>query len=95
MEVFTSTEEGYNGDMEKHLIAADEIYNVSLQILNENRVDAEAVPLITATAMHRLEAFAIGAMARELSEMKSKEDNENTAEDIEKEVDDGEHIERD
>lgn len=82
--------------MEKHLIAADEIYNVSLQILNENRVDAEAVPLIVATAMQRLEAFAIGAMARELSEMKTKEDNENTtAEDIEKEVDDGEHIERD
>lgn len=72
--------------LENALIAADEIYNVALQILNQRGVDAAAVPLIVATAMQRLEAFAIGAMAREVAALKSEED---------KEVEDGGHIGRD
>lgn len=70
--------------MEDALIAADEIYNVALQILNKHEVDAAAVPLIAATAMQRLEAFAIGAMAREVAALREKDDTE--------EVDDGGHI---
>lgn len=73
----------------------DQIYSMALQIVGQSNVHPKLIPLIMGTVSHRLEVYAIGDMARELSEMKSKEDNENTAEDIEKEVDDGEHIERD
>lgn len=73
----------------------DRIYSMALQIVGQSNVHPKLIPLIMGTVSHRLEVYAIGDMARELSEMKSKEDNENTAEDTEKEVDDGEHIERD
>ena len=56
--------------MEKNLMAADEIYSTALQIMNAHDVDAMAVPLIAATVAHRLEAFATGAMARELAALK-------------------------
>lgn len=72
--------------LENALIAADEIYNVALQILNQRNVEPAAVPLIVATAMQRLEAFAIGAMAREVAALKSEDDEE---------VEDGGHIGRD
>lgn len=71
--------------MENALIAADEIYNVALQILNQHEVDATAVPLIAATAMQRLEVFAIGAMAREVAALREKGNDT-------EEVDDGGHI---
>ena len=71
--------------MTEELIAADEIYNVALQILNNHEVDAMAVPLIAATVAHRLEAFALSAMAREVAALREKgTDTE--------EVDDGGHI---
>ena len=69
--------------MTEELIAADEIYNVALQVLDAHKVDAMAVPLISATVAHRLDVFATGAMAREMAAMR-KDDTE--------EVDDGGHI---
>lgn len=51
-------------------MAADEIFNVALQILNERQLDAKLVPLVMGAVSHRLDAFAIGAMARELSDAK-------------------------
>ena len=67
------------------IIAADEIYDAALRIMNEHGVEAEAVPLIAATAMQRLDAFAIGAMARKsAAHIADTEDGEGT-------VDDGEH----
>lgn len=51
-------------------MAADEIFNVALQILNERQLDAELVPLVMGAVSHRLDAFAIGEMARELSDAK-------------------------
>jgi len=74
--------------MENELIAADEIYNVALQILNSHGVDAMAVPLIAATVAHRLEAFATGAMARELAALRKEHDTEEVGTD-------GGHIDRD
>ncbi len=70
--------------MDNELVAADEIYNVALQILNSHGVDAMAVPLIAATVAHRLEAFATGAMAREMAALRKGTDTE--------EVGDGGHI---
>jgi len=77
--------------MQKLLEAADEVYSAALQILNHYEVDAEAVPLVIAAAAQRLEQFAIGAMARELStrdgelaELRKEQDKE--------EVEDGGHI---
>lgn len=49
------------------LQAADEIYNAALQILSAHQVDAKAVPLVMESVAHRLDAFAIGAMAHELA----------------------------
>lgn len=51
-------------------MAADEIFNVALQILNERQLDAKLVPLVMGAVSHRLDAFAIGEMARELSDAK-------------------------
>lgn len=53
--------------MENAIIAADEIFNVALQILNERQLDAKLVPLVMGTVTQRLESFAIGAMAHELA----------------------------
>lgn len=53
--------------MENAIMAADEIFNVALQILNERQLDAKLVPLVMGAVSHRLDAFAIGEMARELS----------------------------
>ena len=56
--------------MEDALLAADEIYTVALQILNENGVEPTLVPLVIATAMQRLAQFAIGSMAHSLHELR-------------------------
>ena len=76
--------------MHRLLEASEEIYSTTLQILNHYGVDAKAVPLVVAAASQRLDQFAIGAMAREMStldgelaELKKQED---------KEVEDGGHI---
>lgn len=69
--------------MHRALAAADEIYNVALQILNNYGVDAKAVPLVMGTVTQRIETFATGAMAREMAALR-KTDTE--------EVDDGGHI---
>lgn len=53
--------------MENAIMAADEIFNVALQILNERQLDAKLVPLVMGTVTQRLESFAIGAMAHELA----------------------------
>ena len=65
--------------MTEELIAADEIYNVALQVLDAHKVDAMAVPLISATVAHRLDAFATGAMAREMAALKKGTDTEEVA----------------
>ena len=59
--------------MHEALIAADEIYNIALQILNSHQVDAKLVPLIMGAVTQRLECFAIGAMARELEKPEETE----------------------
>ena len=64
--------------MQMMLIAADEIYSAALQILNHYGVEAKAVPLIVETAAHRLESFAVGAMARELAELSETKEPENS-----------------
>ena len=56
--------------MENTILAADEVFNVALQVLNERQVDATAIPLVAAAVAHRLEQFAIGAMAREIAELR-------------------------
>lgn len=76
--------------MGRNLVAADEIYNVALQILNDRNVDAKAVPLVIATVAQRLEQFALGAMARELS--MSKNELAELKKEQDKEVEDGGHI---
>ena len=76
--------------MQKVLAAADEMYNAALQILNGHGVDAKAVPLVMCTVAQRLDAFALGAMAHELSTLEGlKKERE------QEEVDDGGHIARD
>lgn len=55
------------------VMAVDDIYGAALQILNERNVDAKAVTLVASTVAQRLEQFAIGAMARELSELRASE----------------------
>lgn len=59
--------------MHEALIAADEIYNITLQIMNSHQVDAKLVPLIMGSVTQRLECFAIGAMARELEKPEETE----------------------
>lgn len=76
--------------MQRLLEAADEIHSAALQILNHYEVDAKAVPLVMATAAQRLEQFAIGAMARELSALDGELAELRKQED--KEVEDGGHI---
>jgi len=58
--------------MHDTLAATDEIYNAALQILNAHGVDAKAAPLVMATVAQRIDAFAIGAMAHELSTLESE-----------------------
>lgn len=58
------------------LIAADEIYGVALQILNEHKVEPMAVPLVMGTVTQRLECFAMGAMAHELAAKGEAEESE-------------------
>ena len=79
--------------MHRLLEAADEIYSTALQILNHYEVDAKAVPLVMAAAAQRLEQFAIGAMAREMSTLDGKLAELRKQED--KEVEDGGHIDGD
>ena len=62
--------------MHEALIAADEIYNVALQVMNNHQVDAKLVPLIMGAVTQRLECFAIGAMARELVKPEETEEQD-------------------
>ena len=80
------------GRIEVAIVAANEIYNTSLQILNHYQIDAEAVPIVVESAAHRLEAFALEGMARELVELRSKQSEEDEADgSASLEVEDGEH----
>ena len=56
------------------LQAADEIYNMALQILSAHQVDAKAVPLVMGSVTQRLDSFAIGSMAHELATSQPKDD---------------------
>lgn len=62
--------------MDNALIAADEIYSVALQIMNNYQVDAKLVPLVMGTVTQRLDTFAIGAMAHELSATRQTEETD-------------------
>ena len=59
-------------DIGDALAAADEIYNTALQIMSAHEVDAKMVPLIIGCVAHRLEPFALGAMAHELSALEAE-----------------------
>lgn len=58
--------------MNDALAAADEIYNAALQIMSAYKVDAKTVPLVMGYIAHRLEPFALGAMAHELSALEAE-----------------------
>ena len=62
--------------MENALKAADEIFGMALQLLNDNGVDAKLVPLVMGTVAQRVEQFAIGAIAGELAAIKNGADTE-------------------
>jgi len=62
--------------MDNALVAADEIQAAALQIMNRYGVDAKLVPLVMGTVSHRLESFAIGAMAHEIAEHGEHEQEE-------------------
>lgn len=47
--------------------ATDIIYNDALQVVSQLGVDPKLIPLIMGTVTQRLESFAIGDLARELS----------------------------
>ena len=62
--------------MENALKAADEIFGMASQLLNDNGVDAKLVPLVMGTVAQRVEQFAIGAIAGELAAIKNGADTE-------------------
>ena len=62
--------------MQHAIEAADLIYNDALQILSQMEVDPQLIPLVMGTVTQRLESFAIGDMARELSALKRQPESD-------------------
>lgn len=62
--------------MQNAIEAADLIYNDALQIMSQLEVDPKLIPLVMGTVTQRLESFAIGDMARELSALKRQPESD-------------------
>lgn len=56
--------------MSNGILAADIIYNNSIQILAELEIEPQAIPLVMGAVTQRLDQFALSDMGRTIMEMR-------------------------